>query len=148
MTSLSARALVCHTLADQFAGVTVREVAVPAPGPGEVRVRMRAAALNYPDVLMTRGGYQHKPDTPFVIGMEGAGEIESVGAGVKEWAPGDAVVLQKRAGTIASVLVCAETAVRRLPAGLDFAEGAAHTVGALTAYVALVRRAGLKSGET
>ncbi|MBL8379173.1 MAG: NADPH:quinone oxidoreductase family protein [Burkholderiales bacterium] len=148
MMRLSTSALVCHALADRFAGVAVREVEVAPPGPGEVRVRMRAAALNYPDVLMTRGGYQHKPELPFVIGMEGAGTIESVGAEVSQWATGDAVVLQKRAGTAAGVLVCGADAVRRLPAGLDFAEGAAHTVGALTAYVALVRRAGLKSGET
>jgi NADPH2:quinone reductase len=109
---------------------------------------MRAAALNYPDVLMTRGDYQHKPNLPFVLGMEGAGEIESVGLGVTRVAPGDAVVVDKRAGTVAQTLVCPESSVRPLPAGLDWAQGAAYGVGALTAYVALVRRAGLAAGET
>ena len=64
------RAVVVEALAPDYAGVAVREVPTPAPGPGEVLVRVRAAAVNFPDLLQTRGEYQHKPALPFVAGME------------------------------------------------------------------------------
>ncbi len=65
---------------------------MPEPGPGEVRVRVRAAAVNFPDLLMTGGGYQLKPDLPFVSGLEFAGEVDALGDGVASWAIGDAVI--------------------------------------------------------
>jgi NADPH2:quinone reductase len=59
------RALVVEDLAPDFAGCAVRDVPMPQPGPGEVLVRVRAASVNFPDLLMTRGEYQFKPPLPF-----------------------------------------------------------------------------------
>jgi NADPH:quinone reductase-like Zn-dependent oxidoreductase len=70
-------ALRCHRLADGLAGVSLVPLDAVPPAAGEVAVSMRAAALNFPDLLMTRGGYQHKPALPFTIGMEGAGTVEA-----------------------------------------------------------------------
>ena len=75
-------ALRCHRLADDLAGVSLDTVEPAPPAAGQVAVSMRAAALNFPDLLMTRGGYQHQPELPHVPGMEGAGVVESVGPGV------------------------------------------------------------------
>ena len=55
--------------------VTLADVPVPRRGPGQVLVRVRAAALNFPDLLMTRGAYQFKPELPFIAGIEMAGEV-------------------------------------------------------------------------
>ncbi|MFZ9133917.1 MAG: alcohol dehydrogenase catalytic domain-containing protein, partial [Gemmobacter sp.] len=66
-----------------FAGdAGLAEVAVPEPGPGEVRLRIRACGLNFADTLMRAGRYQERPEPPFVLGMEVAGEVEALGPGV------------------------------------------------------------------
>ena len=62
--------------------------------PGQVRVAVRAAGLNYPDVLMIAGKYQHKPSLPFVPGMEAAGDVTEVAPDVTDFAVGDRVMLR------------------------------------------------------
>ena len=64
-------------------------------------MRVRAAAVNFPDLLMPRGAYQLKPELPFVPGLEFSGEVDAVGAGVEGWAPGDAVIGGNRFGAVA-----------------------------------------------
>jgi NADPH2:quinone reductase len=141
-------ALRCTRLSEDLSGVSLDTVDAPPPGPGEVAVSMRAAALNFPDLLMTRGGYQHRPELPFVIGMEGAGVVESVGEGVTGWAPGDAVCVAAKTGAIARRAVVPAAALAPVPPGWDWASAAGWQVGALTAYVALAVRGGLRAGET
>src|SRR5437868_15199174 len=63
---------------------------------GQVRVRVRAAGLNYPDVLMVAGQYQHKPQLPFIPGLEAAGEVSEAAAGVSEVKVGDRVFIRSR----------------------------------------------------
>src|SRR5437870_2449957 len=85
------RALRVESLAPDYAGCALREIETPRPGPGEVLVRIRAAAINFPDLLQTRGEYQHKPELPFTLGQEAAGEVIEVGEGAA-FKLGDAVV--------------------------------------------------------
>ncbi len=68
------------------------DLADPTPGPGEAVVRVKAAALNFFDTLIIAGKYQHKPAFPFSPAAEFAGEVESVGAGVAGFSPGDRVI--------------------------------------------------------
>ena len=95
------------------AGAGLADLPVPGPGSGEVRVRVRAAAVNFPDLLMTRGGYQLKPELPFVSGLEFAGEVDAVGSGVTGWKPGDAVVGGNRFGAMSEYAVVPAAALRR-----------------------------------
>ena len=141
-------ALVCESLSDDLAGLAVRSLPLPVPGPGQVLLRVRAAALNFPDFLMTQGRYQFKPDLPFVPGLEAAGEVMAIGAGVTDIKRGDTVLVHARTGAIAECMLVSQAEVRAIPPGLDFAEAAAFHAAALTAYVALVRRAALQAGET
>ncbi|HAH08512.1 MAG TPA: NADPH:quinone oxidoreductase [Alphaproteobacteria bacterium] len=141
------KAAVVRALEPDFKGVTIAEMAVPEPQAGEVLVRMRAASVNFPDVLMTEGKYQHRPELPFILGLEGAGAVAALGPGVNGWREGDAVLVGARAGTFAEYVCAPASSLRPLPQGLSFAEGAAHTTALLTAYVALVRRAELAAGE-
>ncbi|MFC5795607.1 NADPH:quinone oxidoreductase family protein [Sphingopyxis terrae] len=120
---------------------------MPEPGPSEVRVRVRAAAVNFPDLLMTRGAYQLKPDLPFVPGLEFSGEVDAVGADVEGWAPGDAVIGGNRFGAMAEYCIVPAATLRRKPAALDWAAAAACPVAYLTAYVALVRCARVAPGD-
>lgn len=116
--------------------------------PGEVRLRMRAAGLNFPDVLMLTGDYQHRPDLPFVPGIEGAGEIIELAADVTGWRIGDAVIATTRTGSFAEEWVVPARALLRKPASYTFAEAAAFPVAATTAWGALTARGNLAPGET
>lgn len=141
------RALVVDELAPDFGGCAVREVPTPSPGPGEALVRVRAASVNFPDLLMTRGEYQFKPPLPFTPGLDLAGEVVALGEGVTGLSVGQAVVGGARLGGFAEYAVLSAEALRPKPDRLSFAEGAAYGAAYLTAYVALVRRARLEPGE-
>jgi len=141
------RALVVERLAPDYAGCIVKEIETPKPGPGEVRVRVLAASVNFPDLLMTRGEYQHKPALPFTPGLEMAGDIEALGEGVEGWAVGEAVVGGARSGGFGEFVIASAAGLRRKPARLSFAQAAAYGAAYLTAYVALVRRARVEADE-
>ncbi|GAA4410544.1 NADPH:quinone oxidoreductase family protein [Quisquiliibacterium transsilvanicum] len=142
------RAFVCHRLSEDLSGVELRSLPRFAPGPREVAVDLRAASVNFPDLLMTKGLYQFRPDPPFVLGMEGAGIVAAVGSEVREFSVGDRVLAHQKTGCYAERIVLPSTSVRALPAGHDFAQGAAFQAAAITSYVALVRKGGLAAGET
>ncbi len=142
------KALVCHQITDDFSGLEVRDIAVPEPGEGEVRVRVKAAGLNFPDLLMSQGKYQFKPELPFTLGMEVAGVIDAVGDGVTEWMPGDEVIGGNKTGGCAEYAVLPAAGLSRKPKPFTFAQAAAFPAAYITAYVALVVRANLQPGET
>ena len=141
------RALVVDTLAPDYAGCSIRAFETPQPGAGEVRVRVRAASVNFPDLLMTRGEYQHKPALPFIPGLEMAGEVDALGEGVTQFAVGEPVVGGARVGGFSEFAVTPATGLRRKPDALSFAEAASVGTAYLTAYVSLVRRARVEPGE-
>lgn len=141
------RVVVCDRLGDPSV-LRIEERPIPEPGAAGVVVKVGAASVNFPDVLMVSGGYQHKPDLPFVPGMEGAGTVHSIGADVTAWKPGDRVIFGVRPGAFAEyVRVPATGPLMRLPADWSYAEGAGFRVAAQTAYHSLVHRAGLKRDE-
>src|SRR6185312_1316953 len=140
------RALVVERLAPDYAGCVVKQVPAPEPGPGEVRIRVRAAAVNFPDLMQTRGEHQHKPQVPFTPGMELAGEVDAVGEGVTAFKAGDPVAGGGRGG-MAEYAVLPAAGLRRKPDTLTFSQAAGYAVAYLTAYVAFERCARLQPGE-
>jgi NADPH2:quinone reductase len=142
------RALVVDALSEDLSTLHMRDVVVPAPKAGEVKIRLRAAAVNFPDILMVQGKYQLKPELPFSPGMEGAGDIMAVGDGVTSVKTGDRVAVGARFGCYAEEIVVPAETARPLPPRMDYAHGAAYRAAYLTAYVALARRGDLQPGET
>ncbi len=140
------RAIVVRALSEDLSTLALEPRDVRAPGAGEVRVRLRAASVNFPDILMVQGKYQHKPDLPFTPGMEGAGDVVAVGDGVSGLKIGDKVIVS-RLGCFAEEIVAPAQMVHPLPAPFDYAQGAGFPAAYLTAYVALVRRGQLQQGE-
>jgi NADPH:quinone reductase len=127
--------------------VTVGTVDDPVAGPDHVLIEVHAAGVCYPDVLLTRGQYQYKPDPPFVPGAEVAGVVVQAPDG-SPLAPGDRVAAFSAFGGYAELAAVAAPFVFPLPAGLSFAEGAGLPMNYLTAHFALVRRAALQPGDT
>lgn len=115
---------------------------------GEVRILVRAAGLNFPDLLMTRGKYQFRPDPPFVPGLEAAGEVVEVASDVRAVKAGDRVIAGGKGGALAEQWVVPQAAVTLLPPALSFSEGACWQTAASTAWHALVERGHLQPGES
>lgn len=127
----------------------LREVATPSPARGEVRVRVRAAAINRADLLQRLGAYPAPPDAPADIpGLEYAGEIDAIGEGVTDLAPGDRVYGLVGGGGYAELLVTHAGTVARIPDNLSFVEAAAVPEAFITAYDAMVVQGRLSAGET
>ena len=141
------RALVVERLAAEYAGCVVKDIPTPDPGPGEVLIRVRASAVNFPDLMQTRGEHQHKPQVPFTPGMELAGEVAALGQGVTGWTIGDPVAGGSRTGGMAEFAVSPAAALHRKPEALSFGQAAGYQVAYLTAYVALVCRAQVRPGQ-
>ncbi len=139
-------ALLCHAFGP-IAELRLQQVPDPEPGPGQVVVAVRACSLNFPDALIVQGLYQVKPALPFSPGAEFAGVVERVGEGVDTLRPGDAVLAFAGHGGLAER--CAVDAARllRLPAGMDFAQGAAFLLTYGTALHALRTVAALQPGQ-
>jgi NADPH2:quinone reductase len=115
-----------------------------SPGAGVV-IDVRAAGVSFPDLLMSRGLYQIKPELPFVPGGEVAGTVVADGAG---FAAGDRVAAMTVLGGFADRAVAPPLLTFRLPDALDWAQGAALVLNYHTAWFALVTRGRLQAGET
>lgn len=140
------KAVVCRTLSEDIASVKLEELTPPPLQPNEARVRIRAAAVNFPDILTIQGKYQHKPPLPFIPGTEAAGDVIETGRAVTNVKTGDRVIVGG-IGCYAEEAVRDASSLRLIPEGVGYAEAASFTVGYLTGYVALVRRAELQKGE-
>lgn len=127
--------------------VIIDDVPTPAPGPGQIAVRVRAAAVNYPDVLLVAGTYQLTVPPPFVPGSELAGVVSAVGDDDTGFAIGDRVMGTGLVGAFAEEAVFAVGAVRLVPDGIDLAVAAAFGVAHRTAYHVLRSVARLRAGE-
>ncbi|MBP6362543.1 MAG: NADPH:quinone oxidoreductase family protein [Novosphingobium sp.] len=140
------KALVVNALSADLSGVQLAEVPQPQRQPGQVLVRIRAASLNFPDPLMTKGEYQMKPALPFTLGLELAGEVlEADPDGPLQ--PGDRVFGGQKTGTFAEYAALDATALRPIPDGMSFATAAALGAAYGTAYTALVELGGIKPGQ-
>lgn len=121
---------------------------VPEPsGDGLVVVDVVAAGVTFPDALLTRGQYQVKPPLPFVPGAEVAGVVRAAPEG-SGFATGDRVAAFPGLGGFAEVVAAEPGAVFPLPATVTFEAGAALPMNYLTVHFGLLRRGGLRAGET
>ena len=125
----------------------VEERPDPEVGPGELRITVRAAGINFADLMARSGIYPDAPKPPCVVGYEVAGEVESVGEGVTDFAAGDRVLAGTRFGGYAELVAVPVGQVIRLPERMSFEQGAAFPVNYATAYAALVIMGGLKPEE-
>jgi NADPH2:quinone reductase len=134
------RAWRVHQLGDPSEVMSLDDVDQPTPGPGQVLVKVRAAALNFPDVLMAMGMYQEKPPLPFTPGVELCGEIVETGQRVIGSPSGGP-------GAFAEYALMDAQAAFPVPEGMPDEKAAALYLTYQTGYVGLHRRANLQAGE-
>ncbi|MCA9693538.1 MAG: NADPH:quinone oxidoreductase family protein [Nannocystaceae bacterium] len=135
------------TALDGPGALELRDVEDPTPGPGQVVIDVAAAGVNFPDLLMTRGLYQLRPDLPFSPGGEIAGRVAAVGAGVTGLAIGDRVMALTFFGGFAAKVAVYERLCVPVPEGMDDATAGAFAFTYATSYHALVDRGRARPGE-
>lgn len=126
--------------------VQIAELDAPVAGDGQLLIDVHAAGVNFPDLLMTRGEYQVKPELPFVPGSEVAGVVAAAPAG-SGFAVGDRVAAFALLGGLAEQVAVSPDFATRLPDSFTFAEGAALPMNYLTMEFALLRRGAVAAGD-
>jgi len=140
------RAALCRSYGPP-AVVRVEDVDAPALGPGQARVRIRAAAVNFPDVLLVAGTYQVTVPPPFVPGSELAGEVIEVAGDVGALAVGTHVFGSTLVGAFAEEATVLASSLTPVPAGVADRVAAAFGVAHRTGYHVLRSVAGVQPGE-
>jgi NADPH:quinone reductase len=124
------------------------EVLVPQPREGQVLLRIAATSVNRADLQQRAGNYPPPPGESEILGLEAAGVIEALGAGVEGWQAGDRVMSLLGGGGYAEYATAPASTLIPVPEGLDLAQAAAITEVFVTAWLNIFREAGLKAGET
>ncbi len=130
----------------------------PEPEAGHVLVRVRAASLNYHDVFTCRGMPGIQVPLPVIPGLDIAGEVAGLGAGVEGWSEGDSVLInpvhpkkglmgEMLDGGLAEYCVCAAEQLIAIPHGVSFAEAASLPVAYGTAHRMMFENGHVKAGE-
>ncbi|MFI7668778.1 NADPH:quinone oxidoreductase family protein [Nocardia sp. NPDC049526] len=128
--------------------VEVVEIPEPAAYPGGVVIDVHAAGVAFPDVLMTRGLYQMKPELPFVVGGEVAGIVREAPEGAHIKAGDRVVALTMLGNALAEVAVTPTQMVFQLPDNVSLQAGAGILFNDLTVHFCLRNRGRLAAGET
>ena len=121
---------------------------VPAPGEGEVLIEVAAAGVNRPDVMQRKGMYPPPPGAPETLGLEAAGRVAALGAGVTDLKVGDQVCALLTGGGYAEYAVAPAAVCLPVPEGLSMTEAAALPETFFTVWTNVFQRAGLKEGQS
>ncbi|VVO34167.1 Phthiocerol/phenolphthiocerol synthesis polyketide synthase type I PpsC [Pseudomonas fluorescens] len=123
------------------------QVPVPTAGAGEVLIRVHAAGVNRPDVLQRAGQYPMKPGMNPIPGLEVAGEVVGVGAGVSDFVIGDKVCALTNGGGYAQYCVVPASQALPIPDGLDWVQAAAIPETFFTVWANLFEMGGARKGQ-
>ncbi|MCM3879794.1 MAG: NADPH:quinone reductase [Vicinamibacterales bacterium] len=131
----------------------LEDISGSAPGQGQVLVSVKAAGVNPVDTYIRSGVYAVLPSLPYTPGIDGAGVVDAVGAGVRDFVKGDRVyfggtVDGRAVGAYAEAALCLPEQVHRLPDPISFAQGAGLNVPYVTAWRALFDKGRAQPGET
>src|SRR6187402_2456124 len=123
----------------------LRELPVLAPAPGQLLLRVRAASLNRGDLLGTISFHRAPEGRP--AGVDAAGEVHTLGAGVKDFKVGDRIMARGR-GCFAEYVLIDPGLATPIPEGFSWEKAAAIPISYVTAWEALIQFGRLKAGET
>ncbi len=129
--------------------VLVASSSVPTPvaGPGQILIKVAAAGVNRPDIQQRIGAYPPPPGHSKLPGLEVAGHVVALGAGVTRWTLGDAVAALVNGGGYSSYCLAEDAVALSVPKGLDLVHAAALPETIFTVWNNVFERGGLKSGD-
>ena len=141
------RAVVCTGAGDREV-LGLDELPDPVPGHGEILLRVRATAVNRADIMQRQGKYPPPPGASDVLGLECAGHVLAIGAGVDGWAVGDPACALLAGGGYAEQVVVPAGQVVPVPAGIELVQAGGLVEVAATVWSNVFMLAGLQRGET
>jgi NADPH:quinone reductase len=122
-------------------------VPTPIAGPGQVLIKVAAAGVNRPDVQQRMGAYPPPPGHSAYPGLEVAGHVAAIGAGVRRWKVGDPLCALVNGGGYAQYCLAEETVALPIPLGLNMVQAAAVPETFFTVWNNVFERGGLQEGE-
>lgn len=140
-----------HVACEGHGGPEVMKIVsgpVPQPGPGEILIAVHAAGVNRPDIQQRRGAYPPPPGASPILGLEAAGTVAALGAGVEGWSVGDAVTALCNGGGYAEYVAVPAPQCLPPPEGYDHLRAAALPETYFTVWANLFQRGRLAKGET
>lgn len=126
----------------------IGEWAEPKAGPGQLLIRVKFAGINRADLMQRQGFYPPPPGASEVMGLECAGEVAAVGAGVGGWRVGERAMALLAGGGYAELAAVDAGSAMKVPAALSDEEGGAFPEVFLTAFFNIFLLAGAKAGES
>ena len=140
------KAIVCNNFGP-IQDIEYKDVKKPIIQDKSVIINVKSVGVNFPDGLLVQGKYQLKPETPFIPGMEVAGEIITVGSSVKNFQIGDRVAALSQLSGYAEQAVVQEKSVFKIPSNMSFDDSCALLCAYGTSHYALKQRAQLQKNE-
>ena len=140
------KAIVCNNFGP-IQDIEYKDVKKPIIQDKSVIIDVKSVGVNFPDGLLVQGKYQLKPETPFIPGMEVAGEIITVGSSVKNFQTGDRVAALSQLSGYAEQAVVQEKSVFKIPTNMSFDDSCALLCAYGTSHYALKQRAQLQRNE-
>ena len=140
------KAIVCNNFGP-IQNIEYKNVEKPTIQDKSVIINVKSVGVNFPDGLLVQGKYQLKPETPFIPGMEVAGEIITVGSSVKNFQTGDRVAALSQLSGYAEQAVVQEKSVFKIPTNMSFDDSCALLCAYGTSHYALKQRAQLQKNE-
>ena len=140
------KAIVCNDFGP-IQNIEYKDVNEPIIQDESVIINVKSVGVNFPDGLLVQGKYQLKPDTPFIPGMEVAGEIVKIGPNVSSFKIGDRVAALSQLSGYAEQAVVQEKSVFKIPGKMSFDDSCALLCAYGTSHYALKQRANLKKNE-
>tara|TARA_B100000524_G_scaffold118860_2_gene58329 strand:+ start:1042 stop:2010 length:969 start_codon:yes stop_codon:yes gene_type:complete len=140
------KAIVCNDFGP-IQNIEYKDVNEPVIQDQSVIINVKSVGVNFPDGLLVQGKYQLKPETPFIPGMEVAGEIVKIGPSVLNLKTGDRVAALSQLSGYAEQAVVQEKSVFKIPSKMSFDDSCALLCAYGTSHYALKQRANLKKNE-
>ena len=140
------KAIVCNNFGP-IQDIEYKEVDQPKLDDDSVIIDVKSVGVNFPDGLLVQGKYQLKPETPFIPGMEVAGEIMKTGQHVSNFKIGDRVAALSQLNGYAEQTLVKETSVFKIPENMSFDDSCALLCAYGTSHYALKQRGKLQKGE-
>ena len=141
------KAIVCNNFGP-IRDIEYKDVDEPNLSEDTILIKVSSVGVNFPDGLLVQGKYQLKPETPFIPGMEVAGEVIGIGYNNSDFAVGDRVAALSQLNGYAEKAVVKTSSTFKIPKNMSYNDACALLCAYGTSHYALKQRGLLKKGET